>query len=113
MSSGFASLTVGLPLAQCVAWRWDSVSVPASLRLRSHISGPLLTPMCTFNIRVQEHFQGTQVDIRLTGTTWSVVVTVVVLLRVQTVQYSGSRAGGMRGRGGGFVREEAATRCLP
>ena len=53
------------------------------------------------------------IHIRLTGTTWSVVVTVVVLLRVQTVQYSGSRAGGVRGRGGGFVREEAATRCLP
>ena len=72
-----------------------------------------LTPTCAFNIRVQEHFQGTQVGIRLTGTTWSVVVTVVVLLRVQTVQYSGSRAGGVHGRGGGFVREDAATRCLP
>lgn len=43
MSLGFASQTVGLPLAQCVAWRLDSVSVLASLRLRSHISGPSYT----------------------------------------------------------------------
>ena len=46
-------------------------------------------------------------------TSWCVVVTAVALLRDQTVQCSGSRAGGLHGCGGGFVREEAATRCLP
>ena len=87
MNLGFASQTVGLPLAQCVAGRWDSVSVPASLRLRSHISGPSYTHVQS-QYRVQKHFQGTQVGICQTGTVWSVVVAVVVLLRDQTGQSS-------------------------
>lgn len=113
MSLGFASQTVGLPLAQCVPGRWDSVSVPASLRLRSHISGPSYT-------HVQIQYQGPKALSRDTSwhlSDWDHVVcggrSCGSAERPDMAVLYGLRAGGLHGHGGVFVREEAATSCLP